>query len=527
MKRALALMLAVVLVMSLGITAFAETSTNGKITISNATFDETYKLYKIFDANYETGEGATGVAYSITDADLITMMFGKAATDTEEAVAPTKFDITTTDADNNEITINVDATHFFNYDPVSHAVTKVTENFNESNMFKYLAQLVKAPGVEFINEIRAESETVVFDGLDSGYYVILRDSQQANAVTITTAKPNATVIDKNQLPSNIEKRIVSIGDENDNVVSIGDTIKWELKFTATNYDGDEKILQYNITDTLTPADWAAIDLSSIKVTVDGEVAAYTLTSAEDYTGGFAITIPWFKDDGTPKYDATSDVVITYSATVTDKAATPNQEALSNEAHMTWDTDTENNTPEGDGDKDVTDSKLYNLGFTKVDGADNSIKLENVKFELYRDAACNVAVNVTGSNGIYKVDPNSTSNEVVTPADGRVVIMGLEAGTYYLKETETLDGYNKLGAPKDVTVGENVVATYSYTVGEGEEATTVDYSLNGNATIENNKGIELPSTGGKGTMMLLTFGTMVAVAFAVLMITQKKMSIYND
>ena len=46
-------------------------------------------------------------------------------------------------------------------------------------------------------------------------------------------------------------------------------------------------------------------------------------------------------------------------------------------------------------------------------------------------------------------------------------------------------------------------------------------------IANNKGVELPSTGGKGTMMLLTFGTMVAVAFAVLMITQKKMSIYND
>ena len=46
-------------------------------------------------------------------------------------------------------------------------------------------------------------------------------------------------------------------------------------------------------------------------------------------------------------------------------------------------------------------------------------------------------------------------------------------------------------------------------------------------VHNSKGAELPSTGGIGTMMLITIGTMIAMAFAVLMITQKKMSIYHD
>ena len=46
-------------------------------------------------------------------------------------------------------------------------------------------------------------------------------------------------------------------------------------------------------------------------------------------------------------------------------------------------------------------------------------------------------------------------------------------------------------------------------------------------IENNTGMELPSTGGKGTMMLITIGSMVAMAFAVLLITHKKMSVYHD
>ena len=36
-----------------------------------------------------------------------------------------------------------------------------------------------------------------------------------------------------------------------------------------------------------------------------------------------------------------------------------------------------------------------------------------------------------------------------------------------------------------------------------------------------------STGGTGTMMLITLGTLVAVGFAILLITQKKMTAYRD
>ena len=47
------------------------------------------------------------------------------------------------------------------------------------------------------------------------------------------------------------------------------------------------------------------------------------------------------------------------------------------------------------------------------------------------------------------------------------------------------------------------------------------------TVENSKGIELPSTGGEGTMMLITIGTVLAIGFAVFLITHKKMSVYTD
>ena len=46
-------------------------------------------------------------------------------------------------------------------------------------------------------------------------------------------------------------------------------------------------------------------------------------------------------------------------------------------------------------------------------------------------------------------------------------------------------------------------------------------------VENSKGVELPSTGGEGTMLLITIGTLMAIGFAVFLITHKKMSIYTD
>jgi LPXTG-motif cell wall-anchored protein len=46
-------------------------------------------------------------------------------------------------------------------------------------------------------------------------------------------------------------------------------------------------------------------------------------------------------------------------------------------------------------------------------------------------------------------------------------------------------------------------------------------------VRNSRGVELPSTGGEGTMIMITVGTIIALAFAVLLITHKKMSVYHD
>ena len=70
MKRVFALLLALAMVLSMGITAFAA-GENGSITITNATPGEDYYLYKIFDASVKKAADGTveAISYSIKTTD--------------------------------------------------------------------------------------------------------------------------------------------------------------------------------------------------------------------------------------------------------------------------------------------------------------------------------------------------------------------------------------------------------------------------------------------------------------------------
>ena len=76
----------------------------------------------------------------------------------------------------------------------------------------------------------------------------------------------------------------------------------------------------------------------------------------------------------------------------------------------------------------------------------------------------------------------------------------------------------------------VIADASGNVVNAETATGDQVRHNYTATravVENSKGVELPSTGGEGTFWLITIGTLLAIGFAVFLITHKKMSVYVD
>lgn len=497
MKRTFAFMMALVLVFSLATTAFAAGGTGaGSITITNAQAGETYYVHKIFSATYE----GANVTYTIQPGDeFFSALFGDGTASND----------------------------FFEYHEDTGVVTR-KDGKTDAELFSYLSGLI-AGHTPVATEIAAGT-TVEFTGLDTGYYVIDRSNGSANAVTITTAKPHADVNDKNAgIGGDLDKSC------DEDAVSVGDTITWTVSFTATNYSEGEKVLNYTVKDALNHP-WADIDTDNIIVKVNGaEISNFTVSGASD--SGFVIDIPWATLDAEDNfmsflYPATSTVEITYSATVLDAAAANDPASSVNRNHAELEYDTETKTDEPGGD-DVTKTDVYNLGFTKVDGTNPEKTLAGATFALYSDVACTVPVNVSVvSDGVYMVDAEAGSNLVVTPADGKVVIKGLPAGTYYLKETVAPDGYNLLIDPVEVTIvadvyDENGVVTTSNATDFVAGGTTYKVNNAAEYSIENFSGVELPSTGGEGTMMIITIGTMVAMAFAVLMITQKKMSIYKD
>ena len=71
MKKLLSIIMMVVLLLSISVPVFATEST-GSITITNATINETYSIYKLFDATVDfdaEGDSAEAVSYRIKSDD--------------------------------------------------------------------------------------------------------------------------------------------------------------------------------------------------------------------------------------------------------------------------------------------------------------------------------------------------------------------------------------------------------------------------------------------------------------------------
>ncbi|MCI8513303.1 MAG: isopeptide-forming domain-containing fimbrial protein [Lachnospiraceae bacterium] len=128
----------------------------------------------------------------------------------------------------------------------------------------------------------------------------------------------------------------------------------------------------------------------------------------------------------------------------------------------------------------------------------------------------------------KVHMVATSGE-----DGKVIFEGLGAGEYTISETGVPAGYNKADdvklvisckVPETVT-DEKQEAEWSIGVNSseafqlGEDLTLGVYA----ATIVNNKGSVLPSTGGIGTTIFYVAGGFLVLAAVVLLVAKKRMS----
>ena len=213
--------------------------------------------------------------------------------------------------------------------------------------------------------------------------------------------------------------------------------------------------------------------------------------------------------------------------------------------------------------EADDAKVYTyaLAIHKVDNEGND--LSGAKFKIKGLTVTNA---IAGTDGWYKVskyDPESTAfgTELITDEKGYIVIEGLTTSAdLEIQETEAPSGFNKLEGTVTTNatkISETVTTTETtkyydadgnLTGSETSSTTKTTYfDENGNETntaptvqnpkqaidvqanlkavefqIENNKGQELPSTGGIGTTIFYVIGTILVIGAGVVLITKRRM-----
>ena len=115
-------------------------------------------------------------------------------------------------------------------------------------------------------------------------------------------------------------------------------------------------------------------------------------------------------------------------------------------------------------------------------------------------------------GKHEIIFRNGEEQVTTTATGKFKIQGLDAGTYYLAETQQPAGYNKLKAPITIKIDDEG----KIYVNEAEEVNV------GDVKVLNNTGSLLPSTGGMGTTLFYIFGAILVIGSGVVLITKKRM-----
>ena len=571
-SRFMAVLMAMTMILSMSMTAFAADAADapkGTLTVNNTVEGKTLDLYQIFTATksgenvaytlnsaYEgffknntripgseslTGEALSEAAYNYVKEQVGAN--GEAATaktfakDVLGWILDSKNHITATKTVNTTATSTVVSDLAYGYYLVYPKGATDTSTAPGNQTYTSAASLVS---------ITADTATI---NMKSNYPTVdkkIIPAQSGSGITVG-AIVDASWDGSHQMElddeNNPEDTIAPHSESDEKKAGdfgIGDTVTYQLTSKVPDMTGYNSYT-FKFSDTLSKG----LDLKEV---LSVKVGNTTLTAKKSGTNTYALAYDQAKRTLTVtlndfynsyKNHTGETITVVYTATL-NKDAVIGMNPNTNKAVVEYSNDP---TTGGTGtsepsivDVHTFDFTIYKYYLKDQNNKEDKTALAKAEFELYKGNTEGTAADeqakvniVDEGEGVYRQATADeakatgfTSAKIVSDADGKVLVKGLDAGTYYLRETKAPEGYNKLLS--DIKV--EIKANYDPKTGK-LTSYSVDYTYNGTTTtgkeikdtktspevaVENKTGAQLPSTGSKGALMVTLAGI---VLFGVL------------